>query len=250
VASELPLLYRDLAAWWPLLSDPEDYGDEAAYYAGLFREHSAGDPTTMLELGSGGGNNASHLKKDFDLTLVDLAPGMLDVSRALNPECAHALGDMRSVRLGQSFDCVFVHDAVSYLRTADEISRTADTIRAHLRPNGVAVIAPDYVAETFAPTTECGGHDGDDRGLRYLSWAWDPDPDDHSFVTDYAYLLRVGSTTEVHHDRHVEGLFSVAEWLELLTAAGLEAEFVTYDHEHGPAGSRVIVAKADPLTPP
>ncbi|MHC4615594.1 MAG: class I SAM-dependent methyltransferase, partial [Planctomycetota bacterium] len=57
----------------------------------------------VLELGSGGGNNASHLKKWFDMTLVDLSPHMLEVSRALNPECSHQQGDMRTVRLGTLF---------------------------------------------------------------------------------------------------------------------------------------------------
>ena len=50
-------------------------------------------PRTVLELGSGGGNNASHLKAQFRMTLVDRSPGMLAVSRALNPECEHVEGD-------------------------------------------------------------------------------------------------------------------------------------------------------------
>lgn len=42
----------------------------------------------MLELGSGGGNNASHLKRHAAMTLVEPAPGMRTVSAALNPDCA------------------------------------------------------------------------------------------------------------------------------------------------------------------
>ena len=49
---------------------------------------------TLLELGSGGGNNASHMKAHFAPTLVDASAGMLDVSRALNPECEHVEGDI------------------------------------------------------------------------------------------------------------------------------------------------------------
>src|SRR3972149_1508073 len=61
-------------------------------------------PHTVLELGSGGGNNASHMKAHFKLTLVDRSPAMLAVSRALNPECEHLEGDMRTLRLGRGFD--------------------------------------------------------------------------------------------------------------------------------------------------
>ena len=64
-------------------------------------------PRTLLELGSGGGNNASYLKARFQMVLVDRSSGMLAVSRALNPECEHVEGDMRTVRLGRQFDGVF-----------------------------------------------------------------------------------------------------------------------------------------------
>jgi hypothetical protein len=30
-----PRLYTDLAAWWPLMSAPADYAEEAAFYADL-----------------------------------------------------------------------------------------------------------------------------------------------------------------------------------------------------------------------
>ena len=77
-------LYGELASWWPLLSSPEEYEEEAAAYADLLRESAEDEPETVLELGSGGGNNASHLKSQFRMTLVDRSPGMLAVSRALN----------------------------------------------------------------------------------------------------------------------------------------------------------------------
>ena len=97
----LPKLYRELADWWPILSAPEDYAEEAAFYEQALRAACSFEPATLLELGSGGGNNASHLKRHFQVTLVDLAPGMLQVIQALNPECEHIQGDMRQVRLGR-----------------------------------------------------------------------------------------------------------------------------------------------------
>src|SRR5262245_2266287 len=109
---ERPRLYNELASWWPLLSPPEEYVDEAAWFKQALLDVCHGPVQTLLELGSGGGNNASHLKAHFRMTLVDLAPGMLAVSRELNPECEHIEGDMRSVRLGRLFDGVLVHDAI------------------------------------------------------------------------------------------------------------------------------------------
>src|SRR3990170_737134 len=121
-----PKLYSDLASWFHLLTAPEDYGDEAEYYTRLIVEACEALPRTLLELGSGGGNSASHLKAHFDMTLVDLSPQMLEVSRSLNPECEHIVGDMRTVRLGREFDAVFVHDAADG-RALRYLEWTSDT---------------------------------------------------------------------------------------------------------------------------
>ena len=105
--AQVPKPYAELAEWWPLLSAPEEYADEAAEYRRIILDAVDGDVGHVLELGSGGGNNASHLKTAFAMTLVDRSPAMLAVSRRLNPELEHLEGDMRTVRLGRTFDAVF-----------------------------------------------------------------------------------------------------------------------------------------------
>jgi SAM-dependent methyltransferase len=226
-----PLLYGRLAAWWPLLSSPADYAEEAAFYLEVLSDPPTPPAASLLELGSGGGNNASHLKAAFgEVTLVDASPGMIEVSRALNPDCAHVVGDMRTVRLGRVFDRVFVHDAIDYMASGEDLRAALATVHAHCRPGGVAVFAPDYVRETFVPSTRCGGHDAGDRGLRYLAWTRDPDPEDTNYTTDFAYLLREGEHVRVEHDRHIGGLFARDEWLGLLREVGFEAELVPFRH--------------------
>lgn len=227
----MPKLYRDLASWWPLLSRPEDYAEEADFYQRRLAEACQGPARTLLELGSGGGNNAFHLKQRFDMTLVDRSPGMLEVSRALNPECRHIEGDMRSVRLGREFDGVFIHDAVVYMTSPKDLRQALQTAFLHCRPGGAALFAPDYLREHFRPNTGHGGHDGDDgRGLRYLEWVWDPDPRDDTYVVDYAYLLRQSDgSVHVEHDRHIEGLFSREDWLRLLSEAGFQGRTARWE---------------------
>jgi hypothetical protein len=231
--TEPPKMYGELAPWWPLLSSPADYEEEASYWADVLTRHCGEPCRALLELGSGGGNNASWMKTRFDrVTLVDPAPGMLDVSRALNPDCEHVAGDMRSVRLGRVFDCVFIHDAIGYMTTLADLARAFETARVHCREGGAALFAPDFVREGFTPGTEHGGHDADDgRALRYLEWSWDPDPSDTTYVADYAFLVReADGSTRALHDRHLEGLFAEAEWLRLLTAAGFDARALRYRH--------------------
>ena len=227
---EAPRLYNELAEWWPLMSAPEDYAEEAAVFSDLLIASGVTPLRTVLELGSGGGNNASHMKTRFALTLVELSPGMLAVSRRLNPECPHHQGDMRSVRLAREFDAVFVHDAICYMSTIEDLRRAMETAFVHCRPGGVALFCPDHVVETFEPSTDHGGHDGDGRALRYLEWTWDPDPSDTSYLVDYSYLLRTGTETRVVHDRHVEGLFTRATWLDTLRLVGFEPRVERYTH--------------------
>jgi SAM-dependent methyltransferase len=216
----LPRLYTDLAAWWPLLSSPDDYAEEAEFYRQCLLKASRIPLQTVLELGSGGGNNASHLKSHFELTLVDVAPAMIRVSRNLNPECEHIHGDMREVRLGRLFDAVFVHDAVDYLTAVDDLARAIETAWVHCRPGGAALFCPSCVRETFRPETRHGGRDRMLRSMRYLEWTFDPDPEDETIVADYAYVLRDSKGTRVEYDRHVLGLFPRDVWLSSLSEPG------------------------------
>ena len=236
-------LYAEFADWWPLLSPPAEYAEEAAFYERTILDACVRPCQSLLELGSGGGNNASFLKARFSMVLVDPAPGMLEVSRRLNPECEHVEGDMRAVRLNRQFDAVFVQDAVCYMTTESDLRKAIDTAWLHCKPQGAVLFAPDHVRENFSPATDHGGHDGKGRALRYLEWMWDPDPDDTTYVVDYAYVLRDhDGTVRVEHDRHVEGLFARADWLRLLADAGFEPTVVPFDHSELEPGRYEVFA--------
>lgn len=240
-------LYGDLATWWPLISPPEDYAAEAAEVARLLGS-AVISVREVLELGSGGGHNAAHLKATFAMTLVDLSADMLDASRRLNPECGHHQGDMRTVRLGRTFDAVFVHDAVDYMMDEDELGQAAETAFVHCRPGGVAVFVPDATAETFEPTSEHGGGDvADGRGARYLSWSWDPDPADTWTQTEYAFLLRdADGAVRVAHETHRTGLFGRDVWLRVLADAGFDPYIVTEHTSEDRTPRDIFVAHRPP----
>ena len=124
------------------------------------------------------------------------------------------------------------------MTTTDDLRHALETAFEHCRPGGAALFAPDHVRETFLASTDDGGHDGDGRAMRFLEWTWDPDPTDTSYVVDYAYLLReVDGTARVEHDRHVEGLFERAEWLQLLAEVGFTPRVLRFDHSELEPGS-------------
>jgi SAM-dependent methyltransferase len=221
VIDSQPKLYSELAEWWPTFSTPEGYRDEVAFFKRVLIKASTFPPRNVLELGSGGGNSAFHLKSRFDMTLVDLSPNMLAVSRALNPECEHIEDDIRTVRLGRTFDAVFVHDAICHMTTESDLRAAMATAFAHCRPGGVALFAPDFVRETFVENVDHGGNDTDRGSVRFLQWTTDPDPSDTSYFVDFAILIRDRKGgMRVEHDRHTYGLFSRADWRRLLREVG------------------------------
>ena len=232
---ERPRLYSDFAPWFHLLTAPSSYVEEADFARDVLTKASPSKVETVLELGAGGGNNAFHLKRQFKLTLTDLSSEMLSLSRAINPECEHIQGDMRSVRLGRRFDAVFIHDAVCYLTTPPDLIACMETAFIHCKPGGAVLFMPDYVRERFRNNVyHHGGHDGDGRSLRYLEWTFDPDPSDTTYSVDFVYMLREGNgPVRVEHDTHTLGLFSRSEWLDWLHKTGFNARMIEdpYDRE-------------------
>jgi hypothetical protein len=231
MAADAKRFYTDLAPWWHLISPPEEYAEEAAFYMSTMRAAVAGEPRTLLELGSGGGNNASHFGASLALTLVDGSAAMLEQSRRINPDAEHVVGDMRSVRLGEQFDLVFVQDAICYMTTEVDLRAALETAYVHCRLGGAALFAPDYVRENFDASTDCGGSDRDGRAARYLEWVYDPQPNDTLCTVEYAFLLREADG-DVHavQERHIEGLFARATWLRLIGDVGFETEIVPFRH--------------------
>lgn len=222
-------LYHELANWWPAFSDHAGYKREIAHFARVLRTSTRPEPRTLLELGSGGGNSALHLKERFAMTLVDVSPRMLKVSRSANPDCEHVRADIRSVRLGRTFDAVFVHDAICHMTTEKDLLAVMRTAYEHCRPGGAALFVPDFVKETFVAGTDQGGQDFGGRSVRFLQWVDDPDPADSQYVVDFAVMMRArNGRVRVAHDRHVLGLFPRAGWLKLLRRVGFRPAIVRH----------------------
>ncbi|MEM6333973.1 MAG: class I SAM-dependent methyltransferase [Planctomycetota bacterium] len=146
-------LYHDLAHLWPLLSPPSDYQNEADHALALLDAwFDAPQQLTLLDLGAGGGHLALHLHQaGHTVTAVDLAEPMLEQCRALVPGIETLRDDMRTARLidaannqPRTFDAVLLTDAIDYMTTPQDAAAAIATVAHHLRPGGLALIAPTY----------------------------------------------------------------------------------------------------------
>lgn len=237
-------LYSDLAYLWPVFSPPEDYADDADHWRQALRDKLGPGRHSVLELGSGGGHTLSHLTGDFDMTGVDLSADMLALSRQLNPGVPHHLGDMRSVRLGRTFDAVVIHDAVCYLLTKEDLLATFATARAHLNAGGILLLCPDYLKESYS-------------GPRVLHWicqqaapaftvieyCHDPDPNDTTIESVFFFIFEEETGLRIEQDHHVTGLFAAQTWLQLLDDAGFDGELISLPGYEGGYGGHLFVAR-------
>jgi len=222
-------LYEDLAWLWPLISKPEDYASEAAFWRKALKEKLGEGRHHLLEMGVGGGNNLSHLTKDFNATACDISGEIMEHSRRLNPDVDHHVGDMRSIRLGKKFDAVIIHDAISYMLTEDDLRNTFITAAEHLDKGGVFITTPDYLKETFTEGSVSHDHESDGNiELVHIQYDFDPDPEDTNFETLMTYLILQNGKLQVEHDRHSCGLFPKQTWIKLMAEARFEVETRDY----------------------
>jgi hypothetical protein len=121
------------------------------------------------------------------------------------------------------------------------------TAFVHCTPGGVALFAPDHVRENFVASTDCGGHDGPGRGLRYLEWTSNPDPDDSTYQVDYAFLMHAdGQPTRAASDQHLCGSFGRDRWLRSLEEAGFRAKVLPFEHSEEPPGTLEVFVAVKP----
>jgi len=228
-------LYTDLAWLWPMWGDAADeYAHYGRHVAGLIEQHAARPAATLLDIGCGGGKNVFTLKERFSVTGVDLSPAMLAQARQLNPESTFVRGDMRTFRLGTTFDAVLMDDAISYMTCLADFAAAFRTASVHLNPGGVLIATPDVMVETFqqnrtivTPATRAGSRD--ELDVVFVENLYDPDPADEQYETTVLYLIREHGRLRIETDHWTMGLFSRETWKRVLQEIGFEVHEGRYN---------------------
>ncbi len=218
-----------MAEWWPLISEPEEYANEAEILSAVFGEFLGGSRNTLLDLGVGGGDYLSHLISDFDAVGVDLSPEMLTHSKQQNPTVEHHVGDLRTIHLGRSFDAVFIRDAIYYMTGEADLSAAFATARAHLNPGGVLVTCPDWfrlpaIDEFVSHATRRRGN----ASVTYIENVHDSDPSDSQVEVVMFLLIREDGRLRIEQDHHTVALFTRDTWLDLAFRADFNVETRLY----------------------
>ncbi|HPN35858.1 MAG TPA: class I SAM-dependent methyltransferase [bacterium] len=224
-------LYTDLAWLWPLWGDASaEYAHYCRHVTSLIRQYAKLPVKSLLDIGCGGGKNVLNLKKEFNVTGLDLSPTMLAQAKELNPDCTFAQGDMRTFRLGWGFDAVLMDDAISYMNSRVDFAAAFRTAYAHLKPGGVLIATPDVTIETFRQNrTTTTPAARDNLEVVFIENVYDPDPTDDQYETTVLFLIRDHGRLRIETDHWSMGIFSLDTWRQVLCETGFEVHESRYD---------------------
>jgi SAM-dependent methyltransferase len=205
----------------------KDYEAECDLIEEAFARHRPTEVRSLLDLGCGSGGHLLPLaRRGYEVAGVDLSPGMLDVARrkvadAGLPGVDLHQGDLRSVRLGRTFDAALLMFAVlGYQSSNDDVLAALRTVRAHLRPGGVLCFDVWYGPAVLTAKPERRRRTIETpRGAVVRSATPELDVRRHLCTVHYRFEGRGGEPTE---EDHVMRFFFPMELDLFLSETGLE----------------------------
>ncbi len=153
---------------------------------------------------------------------------------------------MRTVRLGEAFDAVLIHDAIGHMLTEADLSATFATAKEHLSSGGLVLVAPEWVEEEFPGPKlflwiRSGCRGNTEITVTIQEYLHDPDPKDSQIESIYSYMIQTEGSVRIEHDVHINGLFPVSTWIGLLEEAGFSAERVSLPGNEGGYGGNMFI---------
>ncbi len=212
---------------WDLVGTVEDYEEYAEYLVKCLKEDENINPRNLLHLGCGSGCIDFHLKRHFDITGVDLSEKMLESAGKKNPECLYIQGDMRDVRIDDSFDAIIIPESINYMRTRNDINRVFTNAKKLLKKEGILLVTVGYDPLCF-PQNRTTVEQINSKGveLTFIENNYTPDRAENYFEAVFVFLIRKGGILQIVTDVHTLGLFEREVWAEEMKKTGFETRFI------------------------
>ena len=211
--------------YYDLLYHDKDYVAEVAYIDGLLDRYGIAG-RELLEFGSGTGKHARLLAiSGYRVTGVERSAEMIEQALPF-PGVSYQQGDIRTVRLGRTFDAVLsLFHVMSYQTTNADVEAVFARAAEHLGAGGLFVFDVWYSPAVHAqrPAVRVKRLSGDGVEITRLA---EPElyPNDNRVDVHYTIFARdtttgaVHTLTETHPMRH----FSLPELDLLAVGAGFE----------------------------
>jgi SAM-dependent methyltransferase len=213
-------VFNSYARYYDLLYKDKNYTEEAAYVHQLIRKYTP-DAHSVLELGCGTGLHARILAElGYTLHGVDQSHEMLaaasqrlsGMNAAAASRLSFSVGDMRSVRLPDTFDVVIsLFHVISYQTTNDDLSAAFATAKQHLKAGGIFIFDCWYGPAVLAqrPSVRIKRFDDDRVAVTRIAEPVMHD-EDHVIDVNYQVFIRdkeVGTIEELRETHRMRYLF-------------------------------------------
>ena len=139
-------LYRNPQFYELVYPEPND--DTPMMCRRMFGRYLRRPPRSILDVGCGTGRDLDSLSRECaDCWGVDVLPEMIAFAKLKRPHLHLAVGDMRTVRLGRTFDVILCMGSVlMYALTNEDVAGTLDTVAAHAYPGTLLILDLDNAA--------------------------------------------------------------------------------------------------------
>jgi SAM-dependent methyltransferase len=157
------LLYRNPELYESVYPEPNE--DTPRMCRAMFDRYLAAPPASILDVGCGTGRDLDVLSRGgAECWGIDYLPEMVAYASQTRPHLHLSVGDMRTVRLGRTFDAITcMGSALMYALSNDDVERALATFAAHAHPGSLLILdinnAAGYLGgASFRPTMETRIH--------------------------------------------------------------------------------------------
>ena len=198
----------------------KDYPQEACFVLGKLQEIRRDTALHVLDLGCGTGLHDVELAREgHSVTGVDMSTQMLAIAEArratlpaeLRNRLCFQAGDVRSVRLGSTFDAVIsLFHVMSYMAGDGDFAAALATARTHLNPGGAFLFdfwyGPAVLADPPQARERCVEAEGN-RILRRTTPHWERDRDVVRIEFDVEETVLATGRSTIASEEHVMRYF-------------------------------------------
>jgi len=108
----------------------------------MFSKYLTTPPKSILDIGCGTGRDLDVLSRTCpECWGIDAVPANIDYARKIRPHLHLEVADMRTLRLGRTFDAITcMGSTLMYALTAQDVEKVLNTFRVHAHPGTLLIL--------------------------------------------------------------------------------------------------------------
>lgn len=212
--------YESDAQLYDLIYGNKNYANEAWQIVQLLKRNGAEPGCSLLDVACGTGGHLNFWQYIYVCTGCDISEDMLRIARRKVHHAQFTKANMLQLDLKKKFNvitCMF--SAIGYTRTLEGLKQAVEGFAKHLNSGGVLVFDPWIDPDEFIE----GNMDTqvyENERLKVVRHCVSQRKDDQAVMDFHFLVTQKGQQPRYFVDRHVLGLFSVRDTMQVMQEAG------------------------------